>query len=48
MAEYSAEDIAVDADRTPPDPRQVAGEQVPDPWDEDPERWDGTEPTWPF
>lgn len=38
------DDVAVDADRTPRDPEQVAGAQKPDPWDEDPQRWAGTEP----
>jgi hypothetical protein len=38
------EDVAVDADRTPVDPERVAGSPVPEPWDEDPDRWVGTEP----
>ena len=38
------EDVAVDADRAPKDPGEVAGEFTPDPWETDPDRWAGTEP----
>jgi hypothetical protein len=39
--------VAVDADRAPKDPEEVAGAEKPDPWDEDPQRWAGTEPWQP-
>jgi hypothetical protein len=41
---YEQHEIAVDADRTPPDPEEVAGAAKPDPWEEDPDGWAGTEP----
>lgn len=40
---YEVHDVAMDADRTPRDPERVAGPAKPDPWDEDPDRWRGTE-----
>lgn len=43
---YPEHEVAVDADRTPRDPELVAGPPKADPWDEDPRRWEGTEP-WP-
>jgi hypothetical protein len=41
---YPQHEIAVDADRAPIDPEEVAGEPKPDPWVEDPKRWADTEP----
>jgi hypothetical protein len=41
---YERHEVAVDADRTPRDPEEVAGAAKPDPWEEDPDGWAGTEP----
>jgi hypothetical protein len=41
---YPSDLVAVDADRTPGDPELVAGDYTPDPWETEPERWEGTEP----
>lgn len=44
---YPQHEVAVDADRTPRDPQEVAGAAKLDPWEEDPRRWEGTEPITP-
>lgn len=41
---HEMHEVAVDADRTPRNPEDVAGAEKPDPWVTDPNRWKGTEP----